>query len=105
MRIVRAPVSNLGGAERKCMGDYKQHGEQRRESRKTPLPPSGWQKGRKSSALPTPKLGGTAGSWAANRQAYKLCRSPPPESVPLDPSVNEPIVLKLHGDFSKPESI
>ena len=38
-------------------------------------------------------------------KVYDPTRQGPPEIVPLDPSVNEPIVLKLHGDFSKPESI
>ena len=38
-------------------------------------------------------------------KVYDPTRHGPPEIVPLDPSINEPIVLKLHGDFSKPESI
>lgn len=38
-------------------------------------------------------------------KVYDPTRQGPPESVPLDPSINQPILLKLHGDFSKRESI
>jgi hypothetical protein len=36
---------------------------------------------------------------------YDPTRTGSPEDVPLDPSANEPVLLKLHGDFSRPESI
>jgi len=36
---------------------------------------------------------------------YDPTRTGPPEDVPLDPSKNNPILLKLHGDFSLPKSI
>ena len=36
---------------------------------------------------------------------YDPTRIEPPEFAPLDPSINKPILLKLHGDFSKRESI
>lgn len=36
---------------------------------------------------------------------YDPNRSGPPESVPLDPLEEQPILLKLHGDITKPESI
>jgi SIR2-like domain len=36
---------------------------------------------------------------------YDPTRDSPPESVPLDPTEQEPILLKLHGDIDRPESI
>jgi len=36
---------------------------------------------------------------------YDPTSSGPPEEVPLDPSENKPVLLKLHGDFSRPASI
>jgi hypothetical protein len=36
---------------------------------------------------------------------YDPIRTGPPEAVPLDPSEQQPILLKLHGDIDKPESI
>jgi hypothetical protein len=48
------------------------------------------------------------GSLAPKRpliKVYDPTRQGPPESVPLDPSTSQPILLKLHGDFSKRESI
>jgi len=48
------------------------------------------------------------GSLAPKRpliKVYDPTRQGPPENVPLDPSANKPILLKLHGDFSLPESI
>jgi hypothetical protein len=38
-------------------------------------------------------------------RVYDPTRPGPPEDVPLDPAANRPILLKLHGDFSRPESI
>jgi len=38
-------------------------------------------------------------------RTYDPTRTGPPESVPLDPVEEEPILLKLHGDHRKPESI
>jgi hypothetical protein len=39
------------------------------------------------------------------RRIYDPTRTGPPESVPLDPTEEKPILLKLHGDIDKPESI
>ena len=36
---------------------------------------------------------------------YDPTRTDHPESVPLDPTEEKPILLKLHGDIDKPESI
>jgi hypothetical protein len=36
---------------------------------------------------------------------YDPTRTGPPEAVPLDPTEEKPILLKLHGDIDKPESI
>jgi hypothetical protein len=36
---------------------------------------------------------------------YDPKRDGPPESVPLDPLAEQPILIKLHGDITKPESI
>ena len=36
---------------------------------------------------------------------YDPFRTGPPETVPLDPSEKEPVLLKLHGDINNPESI
>ena len=39
------------------------------------------------------------------KRIYDPTRTGPPESVPLDPTEEKPILLKLHGDINKPESI
>jgi len=36
---------------------------------------------------------------------YDPTRNGPPEEVPVDPKEEKPILLKLHGDIDKPESI
>jgi hypothetical protein len=36
---------------------------------------------------------------------YEPTRTTEPESVPIDPTEEKPILLKLHGDISKPNSI
>lgn len=38
-------------------------------------------------------------------RVYDPTRSHSPEDVPLDPKVEKPVLLKLHGDIDKPESI
>ncbi len=36
---------------------------------------------------------------------YDPTRTIPPEAVPLDPTEEKPVLLKLHGDINRPESI
>lgn len=38
-------------------------------------------------------------------RVYDPTRTSPPEDVPMDPDEEKPILLKLHGDIDKPESV
>lgn len=39
------------------------------------------------------------------RRIYDPRRGGPPEEVPVDPEEHKPVLLKLHGDLEKPESV